>query len=114
MTTNRDIPFFNYRGTFAALEGELTATFRDVLSRGAFILQQDLRDFESACAQFLGARYALGVGNATDGLHFALRAAGLRPGDEVLVPAHTMVATPSAVHFAGGIPVPVEIGRAHV
>lgn len=114
MTTNRDIPFFNYRGTFAALEGELTATFRDVLSRGAFILQQDLRDFESACAQFLGARYALGVGNATDGLHFALRAAGLRPGDEVLVPAHTMVATPSAVHFAGGIPVPVDIGPDHM
>jgi len=114
MTTTREIPFFNYRGTFAAIEPELTATFRDVVSRGAFILQQDLRDFESACAQYLGVRHAFGVGNATDGLHLALRAAGLREGDEVLVPAHTMIATPSAIHFAGGIPVPVDIGPDHM
>lgn len=114
MTTTREIPFFNYRGTFATIEAELTATLRDVVSRGAFIMQKDLRDFEAACAEFLSVRHAFGVGNATDGLHLALRAAGLQPGDEVLVPAHTMIATPSAVHFAGGIPVAVDIGPDHM
>jgi dTDP-4-amino-4,6-dideoxygalactose transaminase len=114
MTTAREIPFFNYRGTFAAIEKELTATFHDVVSRGAFIMQKDLREFEEACAAYLGVKHAFGVGNATDGLHIGLRAAGIRPGDEVLLPAHTMIATPAAVHFAGGVPVPVDIGPDHM
>ncbi len=114
MTATRDIPFFNYKGTFAAIEPELTATFHDVLSRGAFIMQKDLREFEAACAEYLQVQHAFGVGNATDGLHIALRAAGIQPGDEVLVPAHTMIATPAAIHFAGGVPVPVDIGPDHM
>jgi len=114
MTATRDIPFFNYKGTFAAIETELTATFHDVLSRGAFIMQKDLRDFEAACTEYLQVKHAFGVGNATDGLHIALRAAGIQPGDEVLLPAHTMIATPAAIHFAGGVPVPVDIGADHM
>ena len=114
MTATRDIPFFNYKGTFAAIEPELTATFHDVLSRGAFIMQKDLREFEAACAEYLQVQHSFGVGNATDGLHIALRAAGIQAGDEVLVPAHTMIATPAAVHFAGGVPVPVDIGPDHM
>ncbi|MEA3247688.1 MAG: DegT/DnrJ/EryC1/StrS family aminotransferase, partial [Gemmatimonadota bacterium] len=48
--------------------------------------------------------------NATDGLLYAFRAAGIQPGDEVIFPAHEMVAGPAAVHYAGGVPVPVDIG----
>jgi dTDP-4-amino-4,6-dideoxygalactose transaminase len=114
MTATRDIPFFNYKGTFAAIEPELTATFRDVLSRGAFIMQKDLREFEEACAEYLHVKHAFGVGNATDGLHISLRAAGIQPGDEVLVSAHTMIATPAAIHFAGGVSIPVDIGPDHM
>jgi len=54
--------------------------FSDVGNRGAFILQRDLEEFEHSLAAFLGARHSLGVGNATDGLHFAVRAAGIGQG----------------------------------
>jgi dTDP-4-amino-4,6-dideoxygalactose transaminase len=112
--STREIPFFNYRGAFGAIETELMATIRDVIGRGAFIMQKDLVEFEEAIANYLGVKHAFGVGNATDGLHIAFRAAGLRQGDEVIFPAHTMVASPAAVHFAGGIPVPVDMGPDHM
>lgn len=117
MTTTanvRSIPFFNYKGAFAAIEEPLMDTIRDVISRGAFIMQRDLAELEDAIARFLGVKHAFGVGNATDGLYFAFLAAGLEPGDEVIFPAHTMVASPASVHFAGGVPVPVDIGRDHM
>lgn len=112
--TRREVPFFNYRGAFGAIEPELMATITDVLHRGAFIMQKDLTDFEAAVAKYLGVRHAFGVGNATDGLHIAYRAAGLKEGDEVIFPSHTMVASPASVHFAGGVPVPVDIGPDHM
>ena len=95
------IPFFNYRGAFAAREDEFIDIIRDVLRRGAFIQQRDLAEFEEALASYLGVKYAFGVANATDGLIISLRAAGIRPGDEVIFPSHTMVASPASVHFAG-------------
>lgn len=110
----REIPFFNYRGAFALMESALMDTIRDVVSRGAFIMQKDLVEFEEAIAGYLGVKHAFGVGNATDGLYFALLAAGIKDGDEVILPAHTMVATPASVHFAGGVPVPVDIGPDHM
>lgn len=110
----REIPFFNYRGAFASIEGPLMDTIRDVIRRGAFIMQKDLVEFEQACASYLGVKHAYGVGNATDGLYFAFKAAGLQPGDEVIFPAHTMVASPASVHFAAGVPVPVDIGPDHM
>jgi dTDP-4-amino-4,6-dideoxygalactose transaminase len=117
MTTSanvRSIPFFNYKGAFAAIEEPLLDTIRDVISRGAFIMQRDLVEFEDAIARFLGVKHAFGVGNATDGLYFAFLAAGLKPGDEVIFPAHTMVASPASVHFAGGVPVPIDVGPDHM
>jgi dTDP-4-amino-4,6-dideoxygalactose transaminase len=112
-TTLRDIPFFNYRGAFASLEPELTDTIKDVISRGAFIMQKDLTEFEAAIAQYMGVKHAFGVGNATDGLVYGLKAAGFT-GGEVILPAHTMIATPSSVVFAGGTPVPVDIRADHM
>ena len=67
---------------------------RDVIRRGAFIQQRDLADFEAHLAEYLGVKHAIGVGNATDGLIMAFRAAGIGPGDEVIFPSHTMVASP--------------------
>ena len=108
------IPFFNYRGAFSAREDEFLEIIRDVLRRGAFIQQRDLAEFEDALAAFLGVRYAFGVGNATDGLIIALKAAGLKPGDEVIFPSHTMVASPASVAHVGGVPVPVDCGADHL
>ncbi len=78
------------------------------------MLQEDLARFERNLAAYLGVKYALGVGNATDGLLLALRAAGIGPGDEVIFCSHTMVATAAAIHFCGAKPVPVECGRDHL
>lgn len=110
----RSIPFFNYKGAFTAREEEYVAIFRDVIHRGAFIQQKDLVEFEKRLASYLGVRHAIGVGNATDGLIMAWRAAGLRPGDEVIFPSHTMVASPASVAHAGGVPVPVDCGPDHL
>ncbi len=110
----RCVPFFDYPHLFLSEEQELTAIFRDVGLRGAFVLQEDLARFERNLAAYLGVKYALGVGNATDGLLLALRAAGIGPGDEVIFCSHTMVATAAAIHFAGATPVPVECGDDHL
>lgn len=110
----RQVPFFNYRGVFGAQEAAFVRIFKDVLGRGAFIMQSDLFEFEKNLAAFLGVKHAFGVANGTDALIIALRAAGLKPGDEVIVPSHTMVASPASIHFAGGVPVPVDIGPDHM
>jgi len=112
--TDRSVPFFSYPDLFGRYAEEYLEMVKSVGCRGAYILQEDLARFERNLAAFLGAKHTLGVGNATDGLHFALRAAGLCPGDEVILSSHTMVATAAAVHFAGGVPIPVECGADHL
>jgi dTDP-4-amino-4,6-dideoxygalactose transaminase len=110
MSEIRTVPFFNYPRAFLDDRDDLLKIFEDVGRRGAFILQQDLRDFEANLARYTGARYAVGVANATDGLELAWMALGLRPGDEVICCSHTMLATAAAIKTAGGVPVPVELG----
>ncbi len=115
--TGRAIPFFDYPRLFTSEEEDLVAIFRDAGRRGAFILQSDLTRFEANLASFVGAKHALGVGNATDGLLMALRAAGvgsIPSRNEVIFPSHTMVATAAAIHFAGATPVPVDCGADHL
>jgi dTDP-4-amino-4,6-dideoxygalactose transaminase len=74
-------------------------------------MQQDLEEFENALAKYTGSKYAVGVANATDGLQIGLMAGGLKKGGEVIISSHTMIATASAIHFAGGVPVPVDCGK---
>ncbi len=111
---NRSVPFFNYQKFFTDTEAELMPILADVCRRGAFILQKDLAEFEESAAKFVGAKYVIGMANATDALHFAVRAAGIGAGDEVIFCSHTMVASPASVHFAGATPVPVECGPDHL
>jgi len=111
---SRKVPFFNYPYVFTSHEEEFLSIIRDVGRRGAFIMQKELKEFEENIARYVGARYAVGVGNATDGLHLAVRAAGIGPKDEVIFCSHTMVATASAIFFAGATPVPVECGPDHL
>src|SRR6476469_5806105 len=113
-TEARSVPFFDYPHLFLSEAKELTEIFQDVATRGAFILQEDLARFERNLAEYVGVKHAVGVGNATDGLIIALRAAGVSPGDEVIFSSHTMVATAAAIHFAGAIPVPVECAADHL
>ena len=106
-----NIPFFDYPKLFKENEKQLIRIFSKVSSKGAFILQSELKEFENKLAQFTGSEFAIGVANATDGLQMALMAGNLQKNSEVIVSSHTMVATASAIHFAGGIPVPVEAGE---
>lgn len=104
------VPFFNYQSAFASMEEAFVDVIRDTIQRGAYILQDELAVFERHLAEYLGVKHAFGVGNATDGMIMAWRAVGLDPGDEVIFPSHTMVASPASVHFAGGVPVPIDCG----
>jgi dTDP-4-amino-4,6-dideoxygalactose transaminase len=112
--SSRPVPFFVYPNLFAADEAAHLEVIREVCSRGAFIMQRDKAEFEQRLADYLQARHAIGVANATDGLEIALRAAGLQAGDEVILCSHTMLATGGAVAFAGGTPVPVDMADDHL
>ncbi len=110
----RKVPFFDYKHILGQHREELMQIITDISERGAFILQGELRDFEKNLADFLGAKYSLGVGNCTDGLLLALRAAGVGAGDEVIFSSHTFVATASAIYHNGAKPIPVECGADHL
>jgi dTDP-4-amino-4,6-dideoxygalactose transaminase len=114
MLTRRQIPFFDYPALFAELEQEVMTTVRDVLARGAYIMQRDLLEFEEELARYLGVKHVIGVADGTMGLLLPLLALELEPGDEVLVPSHTFVASAAAIHHAGGKPVLVDCGRDHL
>lgn len=111
MSSQHNVPFFNYPRAYLDDRADLIRIFEDVGNRGAFIMQKDLREFEAALAAYTGAKHAIGVANATDGLELAWMALGLRPGDEVICCSHTMLATAASIVTAGGTPVPVEIGE---
>ena len=113
-STSMSIPFFRYTHLFAQQREEILGAMTAVMDRGAFILQSDLVEFETRIANFTNAKYALGVANGTDALIIALRAAGVGPGDDVIVPSHTYVASAASIHFAGATPVLVECGADHM
>jgi dTDP-4-amino-4,6-dideoxygalactose transaminase len=110
----KNIPFFNYPATFVKHENEIMELIHDVLSRGAFILQKDLEEFENNLSRFLDVKHAFGVADGTNALILALKAAGIGPSHEVIVSSHTYVATAASVHFVGATPVLVECGYDHM
>ena len=111
MSASRSVPFFDYPRLYTDERESLLSIIDDVGGRGAFIMQRDLEEFEQALSDYTGARHAVGVANATDGLELAWMALDLRPGEEVIISSHTMLATASAIVTAGGTPVPVELGE---
>ncbi len=109
--TIKKVPFFDYPRAYLDERDDLLKIIDNVGHRGAFIMQQDLREFESKLAGYALTNYSVGVANATDGLELSLMAIGLKSGDEVICCSHTMLATASAIVTAGGTPVPVESGE---
>jgi len=92
-----------------ALQEELDAAAHGVLASGRYILGERVRAFEEALAARCECRFGVGVNSGSDALELALRACGIGPGDEVLVPAFTFMATASAVTAAGATPVMADI-----
>ena len=101
----RKIPFFNYPEIFKEDANEYNKIFLETCNKGAFIMQQELSDFEESLAEFLGCKHAIGVADGTAALIFSLKASGIKPGDEIIVSSHTFIATASAIHHVGAIPV---------
>ncbi len=108
------IPFFNYPAMFKRDEDKIMSVLRDVLGRGAFILQKDLEEFEGNLRDYLGVKYAFGVADGTNALILGLKAAGIGPGDEVIVPSHTYIASAASIHLVGAKPVLAEMSPDHM
>lgn len=108
------IPFFPYADLFKRDEAALSEVMLDVCRRGAYILQKECRDFDANLAKFMGVKHAFGVANGTDAIIIGLRAVGIGPGDEVILPSHTYIATAASVHLVGATPVLAECGPDHM
>lgn len=102
------IPFLDLKSTYVELKTEIDAAVSSQLNSGWYILGPEVEDFEAQFSRFVGASHCVGVGNGFDALVLALRALGIGPGDEVVVPSNTYIATWLAVSMVGATPVPVE------
>jgi Predicted pyridoxal phosphate-dependent enzyme apparently involved in regulation of cell wall biogenesis len=102
------VPFLDLRAAYLELKTEIDAAVARVLDSGWYILGEEVEVFEAEWAAYCEAKQAVGVANGLDALHLALRALGVGPGDEVIVPSNTYIATWLAVSQCGAMPVPVE------
>ena len=88
-----NVPWVNLSGQHRALREEINAAFLDILDRGAFILGPEVDKLEEEFAAYCGTKYAVGVDSGLSALELSLRALGVGPGDEVIVPTHTFTAS---------------------
>jgi dTDP-4-amino-4,6-dideoxygalactose transaminase len=102
------VPFLDMQAPYLELRSEIDAAIARVLASGWFLLGEELKAFERAFAAYVEVPHALGVANGLDALALALRAMEIGPGDEVIVPSNTYIATWLAVTQVGATPVPVE------
>jgi dTDP-4-amino-4,6-dideoxygalactose transaminase len=109
MKVMRKIRFVDPGRLYQTLKPELDQAYFEVMSKGDLIDRGQLHDFESNLAKFVGTKYAVGLNSGYDALHMSLRAAGIGAGDEVIVPAHTFVASCSAIVNVGATPVLVDV-----
>jgi dTDP-4-amino-4,6-dideoxygalactose transaminase len=102
------IPFLELKPTYIELKAEFDAAYHRVMDSGWYLLGNELIAFEAEFAAYCQAEHCVAVGNGLDALHLILRAYDIGPGDEVIVPTNTFIATWLAVSYAGATPVPVE------
>lgn len=103
-----NIPFLDLGAAYRELQAEIDAAVARSLASGYYIGGPEVEAFEDEFAAYCGAAHAVGVANGLDALHLALRAMDVGPGDEVIVPSNTYIATWLAVSQCGATPVPVE------
>ncbi len=103
------IPMADLRREYGRIRCEIDQAIERVLRRGWFVLGQEVEAFEAEWATYCGVSHAVGVGNGTDAVHLALRAAGVGQGDEVVVPALTAAFTALGVAMAGATPVFADV-----
>jgi dTDP-3-amino-3,4,6-trideoxy-alpha-D-glucose transaminase len=106
------VPLFDTETPLRPLRGEIQAAIERVIAGGRFILGPEVEAFEAEFAEYVGTSHAIGVANGTDAITIALRAMGVGPGDEVIVPSFTFYATAEAIPHTGATPVFCEIDPA--
>lgn len=107
MSSDR-VPFLDLHAAYVELKDEIEKAVRRVLDSGWYILGPEVESFEAEWASYVRAEHCVGVASGLDALILALRALDIGPGDEVVVPANTYIATWLAVSATGATPVPVE------
>ena len=108
-TEGTKVPFIRLDSAFPELFAELIETVERIAEKSAFTLGPELERFEEAFASFCGAEHAAGVSSGTAALEIALRALGVGPGDEVILPTYSFIATAEAVSTVGATPVIVDV-----
>jgi len=103
------VPFVNYSLQYKNLETEINAAMKSVLNRGDLILRSDVEEFEKKMSEFLGVKYFISLNSGTDALIFALKAAKIGAGDEVITVSHTFVASIASIVHCGAKPVLVDV-----
>ncbi|HOW58869.1 MAG TPA: DegT/DnrJ/EryC1/StrS family aminotransferase [Candidatus Omnitrophota bacterium] len=103
------LPYFDIKRQHDPLLGGTLAAFEKVFTSGAYILGPALKDFECKFAGYIGVPFAAGVASGTDALIFALKAAGIKRGDEVIMPSFTFTATALAAIHLGAVPVFADV-----
>lgn len=105
------IPAMNVTRQYASIQDELDKAALEVLHGGQYILGKTVEDFEKTFAAYCDTRFAVGVGNGSDALVMALKACGVKPGDEVITTAMSFSATAEAITSVGATPVFVDCTR---
>jgi dTDP-4-amino-4,6-dideoxygalactose transaminase len=104
-----NIPLVDLKIQYESIKVEIDSAIAEVISKSAFVGGPFVESFEKAFASFCQVKHCVGVGNGTDALFIALKALGVGPGDEVIVPANSFIATSEAVTMAGAKVVFVDI-----
>ncbi len=105
---DRKIPFLDMKAQYLELKPEMDQAYERVMNSGWYILSEEVNVFEREFAEYLGVRHCIGVGNGLEALQLILMALGIGPGDDVIVPANTYIASWLSVSYVGARPVPVE------
>ena len=104
-----NVPFLDFSQQYQEIKGEMEAGLQELYKRQDFILGKDAKEFEKEFAGYCGVKYGVGVNSGTDALYIALSSLKLKPGDEVIVPTHTFIATALCISYTGAKPVFVDI-----
>src|SRR3954451_939157 len=99
------IPFVDLARQHEPIAADLRAAFERVLGASSYVLGEEVERFEEEFAAYCGVRHCIGVASGTAALTIAALASGVRPGDEVIVPAHTFIASALGLAHAGAVPV---------
>jgi len=109
-----NIPFFDYASLYPAHKDEYSEAIENVLSRGAFIMQSELFEFEDKLSNYLDVKHAIGVADGTTALLLSLRASEIQAYDEVIVPSHTFAACASTITQIGAVPILCDCCEDHL